>query len=111
MSRRPVLYINQTEYGKTAACLNTSTTAENITSSWFKNDPISSYTHVLSLQGGEMTSVPYQGVSGGSIALTTCTNKKYCNGQSTIATQVAPFKGDGTDQLCGQCGVILLGRN
>jgi hypothetical protein len=105
------LYINQTDYGKTAACLNTSTTAESITSSWFKNDPMSSYTSVLSLQGGEMTSVPYQGVSGGSIALTTCTNKKYCTGQSTIATQVAPFKGDGTDQLCGQCGIILLENN
>jgi hypothetical protein len=105
------LYINQTDYGKTAACLNTGTTAENITSSWFKNDPISSYSYVLSLQGGEMTSVPYQGVSGGSIALTTCTNKKYCTGQNTLSTQAAPFKGNGSDQLCGQCGVILLENN
>ena len=105
------LYINQTDYGKTAACLNTSTTAENITSSWFKNDPISSYGYVLSLQGGEMTSVPYQGVSGGSIALPTCTNKSYCTGQNTLSTQVAPFRGDGSDQLCGQCGVILLENN
>jgi probable HAF family extracellular repeat protein len=105
------LYINQTDYGKMAACLNTSTTAENITSSWFAHDPISSYNYVLSLQGGEMTSVPYQGVPGGSIALTTCTNKKYCTGEGTLATQVAPFKGNGTDQLCGQCGVILLEDN
>ncbi len=105
------LYINQIDYGKTAACLNTSTTTENIASSWFKNDPISSYSYVLALQGGEMTSVPYQGVSGGSIALSTCTNKTYCTGQSTLATQVAPFQGNGSDQLCGQCGVILLENN
>ncbi|MFY9633033.1 MAG: hypothetical protein WAJ94_15635 [Candidatus Cybelea sp.] len=105
------LYINQTDYGKTAACLNTSTTAENITGSWFKNDPISSYSYVLSLQGGEMTSVPYQGVASGSIAMSTCTNNKYCTGQNTLSAQAAPFKGDGSDQLCGQCGVILLENN
>lgn len=105
------LYINRIDYGKAAACLNTSTTTENITRSWFKNDPISSYSYELSLQGGEMTSVPYQGVAGGSIALTTCTNKKYCTGQSTLSTQVAPFKGNGTDTLCGQCGVILIENN
>ncbi|HEX4012536.1 MAG TPA: hypothetical protein VHX17_01465 [Candidatus Cybelea sp.] len=105
------LYINQIDYGKTAACLNTSTTTENITSSWFKSDPISSYSYVLSLQGGELTSVPYQGISGGSIAMTTCTNKKYCTGQNTLSTQVAPFKGDGSDQLCGDCGVILIEDN
>lgn len=105
------LYINQADYGKAAACLNTSTTTENITSSWFPHDPISSYSYVLSLQGGEMTSVPYQGISGGSIAMSTCTNKNYCTGQNTLSTQVAPFKGDGSDQLCGQCGVILLESN
>lgn len=105
------LYINQTDYGKMAVCLNTSTTTENITSSWFKGDPISSYSYELSLQGGEMTSVPYSGVSGGSIALSTCTNKQYCTGQNTLSTQVAPFKGDGSDQLCGQCGVVLLESN
>ena len=54
-----------------------------------------------------MTSVPYQGVSGGSIALTTCTNKRYCTGQNTLSTQAAPFKGNGSDQLCGQCGDLL----
>jgi hypothetical protein len=102
------LYINQTDYGKTAVCLNTSTTTENITSSWFKNDPISSYGYELSLQGGELTSVPYQGISGGSIALPTCTNKTYCTGENTLSTQVATFEGNGTDQLCGQCGVVLL---
>ncbi len=102
------LYINGADYGNAAACLNTSTTTKNIVSSWFKHDPISSYSYELSLQGGEMTSVPYQGVSGGSIALTTCTNTTYCTGQNTLSTQAAPFKGDGSDTLCGPCGVILL---
>jgi len=102
------LYINGADYGMIAACLNTSTTTENIVSSWFKHDSISSYSYVLALQGGEMTSVPYQGVTGGSIALPTCTNTTYCTGQNTLSTQVATFKGDGSDQLCGQCGIILL---
>jgi hypothetical protein len=102
------LYIDQIDYGRMAACLNTSTTTENITSSWFKGDPITSYGYELSLQGGELTTVPYQGIPGGSIPLPTCTNKTYCTGQNTLSTQVATFKGDGTDQLCGQCGVILL---
>ncbi len=102
------LYINGADYGNAAACLNTSTTTKNIVSSWFKHDPISSYSYELSLQGGEMTSVPYQTVLGGLIALTTCTSVKYCTGQNTLLTQVAPFKGNGSDSLCGPCGVILL---
>ncbi len=102
------LYINGADNGATAACFNTSTTSENIVSSWFKHDPISSYQYVLALQGGEMTSVPFQGVSGGSIAMRTCTSKQYCTGSNSLSSQVATFKGDGTDALCGQCGVILL---
>ncbi|MBV9264473.1 MAG: hypothetical protein JO324_09130 [Candidatus Eremiobacteraeota bacterium] len=80
-------------------------------SSWFTHDPISSYSYVLALQGGEMTSVPYQGVPGGSIALPTCTNAQFCTGSNQLSTQVAPFKGDGSDTLCGPCGVILLHQN
>jgi uncharacterized membrane protein len=102
------LYINGADHGNAAACLNTSSTTENIVSSWFKHDPISSYSYELALQGGEMTSVWYRGVSGGKIALTTCTNTTYCTAPSYLAAQVAPFKGDGSDQLCGPCGVILL---
>lgn len=105
------LYIDGTNYGKAAACLNTSLVPENIVSSWFKHDPISSYKYELSLQGGEMTSVPYAGVSGGSIALPSCTNKTYCTGQNTLSSQVSTFKGNGTDVLCGPCGVILLQNN
>ncbi len=104
----PHLYINGTDYGNVAACLNTTANTANIKSSWFKHDPISSYKYVLALKGGEMTSVPYQGVPGGSIALPTCTNKVLCTGSNQLSAQVAPFKGDGTDQLCGQCAAILL---
>lgn len=105
------LFINGADYGKTAACLNTGTSTANIARSWFTRDPISSYRYTLALQGGEMTSVPYRGVPGGSIALTACTNPAYCTGRNTLSSQVAPFKGDGSDQLCGPCGVILLQNN
>ncbi|MBV8530838.1 MAG: RHS repeat protein [Candidatus Eremiobacteraeota bacterium] len=102
------LYIDGTDFGKAAACLNTSNTTEKIVGSWFKNDPISSYQYRLSLQGGELASVAYSGVSGGSIAMTTCTSKQYCTGNQWLSNQVATFEGDGTDTLCGPCGVILL---
>lgn len=102
------LYIDATDYGKTAACLNTSTRSQNVASSWFKADPISSYKYELALQGGEMTSVPYRRVPSGTIALKTCTNVAYCTGRNSLAMQVAPFKGNGSDRLCGPCGMILL---
>jgi hypothetical protein len=102
------LFINGADYGKTAACLNTSTASVKIVRSWFTGDAISSYRYQLALQGGEMTSVPYRGVSGGSIRLPACTNAQYCTGRTTLSSQVAPFRGDGSDELCGPCGVILL---
>src|ERR1700722_10267589 len=102
------LFINGTDNGKTAACLNTGTAPVSITRSWFRHDPISSYHHQLALQGGEMTSVPYRGVPGGSIALAACSNGSFCTGRSTLSSQAVPFKGDGSDELCGPCGVILL---
>ncbi len=105
------LYINGADHGKTAACFNTSTTTERIVSSWFKHDSISSYRYVLALKGGEMTSVPYQGVQGGSIKLTTCTNRSLCTGSNSLSAQVAAFKGSGSAALCGPCGVILLQNN
>ena len=102
------LYINGADNGMTAACFNTSTTSENIASNWFNHDPISSYQYVLALKGGEMTSVPYAGVPGGSIAMHTCTSKAYCTGNNDLSSQAETFKGDGSDTLCGQCGVILM---
>ncbi len=102
------LYINGTNYGKTAACLNTATTPANIVRAWFTRDPISSYRYKLALQGGEMTSVPYRGVPSGSIKIAACTNTTYCTGRNTLSSQAAPFKSDGSEQLCGPCGVILL---
>lgn len=105
------LYINAVDYGKTAACLNTGPTSERIARSWFKADPISSYRYVFALQGGEMTSVRYRGVAGGLIRLTTCTNQRYCTGRNTLSVQAAPFRGDGSAQLCGPCGVVLLQKS
>ena len=105
------LYIDGTDLGKTAACFNTSTTTEHVVSSWFKHDPISSYKYVLALKGGEMTSVPYAGVSGGSIGMSTCTNRNYCTGSNSLSAQVTTFQGNGSDTLCGPCGVILLQNN
>ncbi len=102
------LFVNGLDYGRTAACLNTSTATENIASTWFAVDPISSYKYSLALHGGELTSVPYHAVSGGSIPLSTCTNTTYCTGSNSLSSQAAPFKGDGSDTLCGQCGVILF---
>jgi hypothetical protein len=102
------LFINGTSYGRTAACLNTGTSPANIARSWFTRDPISSYRYQLALQGGEMTSVPYRGVPHGSITISACTNSQYCTGQNTLSSQVVPFKGDGSDELCGPCGVILV---
>ncbi len=105
------LYINGADHGKTAACFNTSTTNENIVSSWFKKRPDLVISIRARFKGGEMTSVPYQGVSSGSIALSTCTNKTYCTGSNSLSAQVGTFKGNGSDTLCGQCGVILLENN
>ncbi len=105
------VYIDAMDYGKSAACLNTSTKTVNVAGSWFRGDPISSYEYRLALQGGEMTAVPYRGVPGGVIRLGTCTNGAYCTGESSLATQVARVKGDGSDPLCGSCGVIFLQRN
>ena len=102
------LYINGADYGKTAACLNTSTSSREVVGSWFKRDPISSYRYRLSLQGGEMRSVPYRGVRGGSIALNTCTNAAYCTGSDSLSAQAAPFRADGNERLCGPCGAVFL---
>lgn len=102
------LFINGVDYGKAAACLNTGTASANIVRSWFTRDPISSYRYQLALQGGEMTSVPYRDVPGGTIALSGCSNTRYCTGSSNLSAQVIPFKGDGSEALCGPCGVVLL---
>ncbi len=103
------LYVNGSDHGKAAACCNSSTTTERVASSWFKHDSISSYHYLLALKGGEMTSVPYQGVPGGSIKLP-CTNRTYCTGSNSLATQTDRFGGAGY-ALCGPCGLVLLQNN
>jgi hypothetical protein len=101
------LYINGTRYGPAAACVNTSTSAEHIVSSWFARDPISTYRYELALSGGELTSVPYRNVRGGRISLP-CTNAAYCTGSSVLSSQSVAFHRDGSEMLCGRCGVVLL---
>ncbi len=75
-----------------------------------QHDPMSSYHYVLALKGGEMTSVPYKGVPGGSIRLSTCTNGRYCSGSNSLAAQTTAFRGSG-EVLCGPCGLVLLLNN
>ncbi len=104
------LYVNGADHGKAAACFNSSTTTEPVASSWFKHDSISSYHYMLALKGGEMTSVPYQGVSGGSISLP-CANGTYCTGSNSLVAQTVKFGGAGSYGLCGPCGLILLENN
>ncbi len=104
------LYVNGADHGKMAVCFNTSTATEHVASSWFKHDPMSSYHYVLALRGGEMTSVPYKGVQGGSIRLSTCTNGRYCSGSNSLAAQTTAFRGSG-EVLCGPCGLVLLQSN
>lgn len=101
------LYINGTAHGPAAACVNTSSSAEHIASSWFARDPISTYGSELKLSGGELSSVPYRSVPGGSISLP-CTNAAYCTGSSSLASQSVVFHRDGSAMLCGRCGVVLL---
>ncbi len=101
------LYINGRGYGPAAACVNTSTISEHIVASWFARDPISTYRYELSLSGGELTSVPYENAPGGRISLP-CTNATYCTGSSSLSSQSVTFHRDGTDTLCGQCGIVLL---
>lgn len=102
------LFINEADYGAVAACLNTGARPANIARSWFRGDPISSYRYALALKGGEMTSVPYRGVPGGSIPLPACTNSQFCTGSSSLSAQAEPFKPDGSETLCGPCGIVLL---
>ena len=104
------LYINQTDYGAMAVCLNEANTggldgsgSTKIKAAWFSCtgcDPISTYKYYLVLKYGEMTSVPY---GSGSISLSTCTNMMYCTctpSVCTLANLTAPFGGAGTT-LCG----------
>jgi hypothetical protein len=102
-----LLYINGINYGRSAACVNTSTRTENVTSSWFVHDPISTYHYRLALTGGELTRVPYKNITGGAI-LMPCTNSTYCTGSTSLSAQISAFARSGADTLCGRCGLILL---
>lgn len=106
------LFINKTDYGPAAACLNTSDdTTENIVASWFLHDPIGTYKYRLALSGGELKSVPYADCCGGTIAIAACSNAAYCTGSTNLAAQTTAFAGDGSDTLAGNSGVILMAKN
>jgi hypothetical protein len=105
------LFINGTNYGPTAACVNTSTSGERIVPSWFIGNSMSTYKYELALSGGELRSVPDRNVPGGSISLPTCSNAAYCTGSTNLAAQTVKIRGEGSDTLCGQCGVVLLSRD
>lgn len=106
------LFINQTDYGPAAACLNTSTgTTEKIVRSWFVHDPIGTYKYRLALSGGELKSVPYANCCGGTISIGACSNATYCTGSTDLATQTTGFAGDGSDTLAGNSGVILMAKD
>ncbi|MBV8531745.1 MAG: hypothetical protein JO104_10540 [Candidatus Eremiobacteraeota bacterium] len=100
------LYVNRHDYGKMAACLNSSTATVRIVRRWFRRDPMSSYHYELELAGGEMTDVPYAGIAGGVIHMSACANASFCTGQRAVRHE--RFAGDGLDTLCGRCGIILF---
>lgn len=104
------LYVNGVGYGPAAACVNTSISPQRIEPSWFVHDPIFTYRYALALSGGELASVPYKNVRGGSISLP-CTNAAYCTGSSTLSSQAATFRSDGTETLCGRCGIVLFANS
>ena len=105
------LFINGANYGPTAACVNTATSNVKIAPSWFIANATSTYRYELALSGGELRSVPDRNLPGGSISLPTCSNATYCTGSTDLAPQTVRFRGDGSETLCGRCGVILLSRN
>jgi hypothetical protein len=105
------LYINGMDYGPAAALLNTaSATTVTISSSWFSCTgctPLSSFHYELSLSGGELASVLYSGVTGGSISLR-CTQSTYCTGNNTISGNTS----SAIPLVIGpHSGIILLGSN
>lgn len=101
------LFIDGVSYGPAAACVNTSTSTESVAPSWFVHDPISTYRYALALSGGELRSVPYKNAPGGVVVLP-CDNRAFCTGSSSLSTQVTRFHADGSDALCGRCGIVLL---
>jgi hypothetical protein len=106
------LYINGHDYGPAAVLLNTaSATSVAISSAWFSCTsctPLSDFTERLNVTTGELTSVPYSGVTGGSISLP-CTAVTYCNGDNTVTGNTSSFTGSYT--IPPDSGVILLGSN
>jgi hypothetical protein len=105
------LYINGVDYGPAAVLLNTaSATTVTISSSWFSCTgctPLSSFHYELALSGGELASVLYAGVTGGTISLP-CTQPTYCTGDKTVSGNTS----SAIPLVIGpHSGIILLASN
>lgn len=109
------LYINGMDYGPAAVLLNTaSATGASILSSWFSCsgcDPITTYHYKLALSGGELASVLYSGVTGGSISISDCTQPTYCTGDNSVSGNTAPFNSSAPGSITPHAGILLLKSN
>jgi hypothetical protein len=114
------LQFNGVNYGKAAVLINTSSaTTFTIASDWFSGSPITSYSYQLSLSGGEITCVPYNGVNNGdggthcatnnNIFISSCSDTKFCNGSQTVVGNTSAFNGTGT--IAPHSGLILMQNN
>jgi hypothetical protein len=109
------LYIDGVDYGPAAVMLNTaSTTTVTIQSAWFSCsgcDSIGTYNYQLAMSTGELTTVAYSAVSGGSISITDCTETTFCNGDDSVSGNTATFNPSAVNTIGPHSGVILLKSN
>jgi hypothetical protein len=109
------LYINGMDYGPAAILLNTaSASGVGIQSSWFSCsgcDPITTYHHQLALSGGELQTVLYSGVTGGSISISDCTQTTFCTGNDSVSGNTSPFSSTAPGSIGEHSGMILLASN
>lgn len=115
------LYINGTDKGKAAACVDTSASQNpTIASSWFPHDSWTSYNDTLTLSSGMLNCVRFTGVNSGSgtgscptnnnIALPTCTDAN-CINYPSAGTQSTAWSSGSPGTICAAagppCGIIF----
>lgn len=119
------VYYGGVDEGPGAACVNTSTSSQNIVSGWFArggSDPISTYHSVITTTGGEAqciiqpatgtiqssgkcsTGSAFQGLRTFDIS-SACSSATNCGGN--VVFGATAFAGDGTDVLPAQSGILL----
>lgn len=104
------LYINGTDKGKAAACVDTSASQNpTIASSWFTNDSWTNYQHQLSLTPWELTSIPLAG-AGGTVSLPSCTSAN-CAAYPSAGGESTAWSSGSPGTICGSntppCGIVL----